>query len=923
MNRMKKMILSLLTMLSAILVNAQQNWDFTTTAAADVAALGADTENWSYVEASNRYESKVAFDGFLTAGGNALETTQGLKFKAAAKKIRIDVNKRVQLAGKNIPVIIPGLKKGQKITISFASTGDTALTFDELTNLTNATGFTAADKNTTQTGVAEVAADGDVSFASTVGSVNVFSISVTKAEEGGDGGEDPEPADDHSVAKNMLVNQAALTLSSGDIKYYNTSDVASISVQDAKVTVVTKTDAEDTYNGVVSNIGFFKKQNDVQPGNIENGSVQLTEAIGWQESLYVKWSLLEGATSYHVYVKGGQYTDFTLIDAPLVRNYGTYGRADIVGLIPADYQVKVMAVKDDAEFGESSLASGIAVKAYDRSGFAHFNYSGVGAYNDNGSLKQNAVVIYVTAANAKTVKANLNSGEFEGLQAIISAFEKGNVTTPLAVRFIGTIKAGDVDSFGSSEEGIQVKGRKADSELNITFEGIGDDATIQGFGFLCRNSKSIEFRNFAIMRCMDDGISLDNDNSNIWMHNIDVYYGKHGTGDHAKGDGAIDVKTDSKYVTLSYCHFWDTGKSNMFGMKSESGPNYITYHHNWLDHSDSRHPRIRTMSVHVYNNYFDGNSKYGVGVTTGASCFAENNYFRHAHDPLLSSKQGTDAKGDGTFSGENGGIIKSFGNIYAETGGSSYYVPVTYQQNSTSFDCYEASSRDEEVPAEVKTLAGGTTYDNFDTNASLMYSYTPDAAADVPALVTGFYGAGRMNHGDCQFTFNNATDDTSYDVNSALERLIDNYKSSLVGIFGDENEQGGEQGGDDPDPTPTPMPEGTIFCTFAQDGTPSNSFFTVTGNGSNSKGEATIDGTTYTVCLKMEKATSVKFTLTKPMIMTLYFGNTETASIIVDGTKKTSTTSVYTQQLGEGAHELTKADSRNLFGIKLEPVSEE
>jgi pectate lyase len=186
---------------------------------------------------------------------------------------------------------------------------------------------------------------------------------------------------------------------------------------------------------------------------------------------------------------------------------------------------------------------------------------------------------------------------------------------------------------------------------------------------------------------MDDGISLDTDNSNIWIHNIDVYYGKHGSGDHAKGDGAIDVKSDSKYVTLSYCHFWDTGKSNMFGMKSESGPNYITYHHNWFDHSDSRHPRIRTMSVHVYNNYYDGNSKYGVGVTTGASCFAENNYFRHTHDPLLSSKQGTDAKGDGTFSGENGGIIKSFGNIYDETGGSAYYVPITYQSNNTSFDC--------------------------------------------------------------------------------------------------------------------------------------------------------------------------------------------------------------------------------------------
>ena len=923
---MKKTIFTFLALLSSLMGNAQQSWDFTSTNSADVTALSAATTEWTYTESSKRYENINAIDGALKAGETELLTTKGLLFKAAAKKLRIDVDKRVQLAGKNVEVTIPNLKKGQQVTISFASTGTTALTLDNQVNLENTSGFTAADKNTTQSGTGTVAADGNVTFSSTVGSVNIFSISVSESGQQG-GGDDPQPeGDDHSVAKNLLKNQAGLKLFSADVRYYNTDELSNILVDNSKVTVTTSSEAADIYDGRVSEISFCKKSDEATPGEIENVGVEITEAAGWQESLYLKWSFFEGATSYNVYVKGGKYADFTKIDQQLVRKYSNYGRADVVGLVEGSYEVKVVPVTDDAEVADkASLAKNIMVRNYDRSGFAHFNYtSGVGAYNDDGSLKAGAVVIYVTAANAKTVKATLSSGEFTGLQGIVTAFEKGNVTTPLAIRFIGTIKAADVDEFGSSAEGIQVKGRKADSELNITFEGIGDDATIQGFGFLCRNSKSVEFRNFGIMRCMDDGISLDTDNSNIWIHNIDVYYGKHGSGDHAKGDGAIDVKSDSKFVTLAYCHFWDTGKSNMFGMKSESGPNYITYHHNWFDHSDSRHPRIRTMSVHVHNNYYDGNSKYGVGVTTGASCFAENNYFRHTHDPLLSSQQGTDAKGDGTFSGENGGIIKSFGNIYAENGGSSYYVPITYQTNNTSFDCYEAATRDEQVPATVKTLAGGTTYDNFDTDASKMYSYTPDATIDVPAIVTGYYGAGRMNHGDCQFTFNNATDDTDYAVNSALETLIDNYKSGLVAIYGDENAVSGEQGqGVQEDTTqinPVPVPEGIIFTSFSANGTPSNSFFTVTGSGSNSKGEVTIDGVKYGTCLKMEKDTKVSFTITKAMTMTLYFGPSETASIEINGNKITGSGNTYTQQLEAGNYKLTKDKSVNLFGIKLEPV---
>ena len=527
------------------------------------------------------------------------------------------------------------------------------------------------------------------------------------------------------------------------------------------------------------------------------GSVEVIEARGWLESAYVKFSLVDDAKTYNVYVKGGQYADYTKIDAQLVRNYGTYGRADVVGLQAGTYTMKVVPVGAAGTeiAAQENTTSDLEVLNYSREGFAFMNgCPAPGAYNSDGTLKSGAKVFYVTKNTAKTITTTVKTGSkasnittCTGIQTIIDAYQKGYDTTPVAFRFIGLITVDDLDHISSSAEGLQVKGKKADSELNMTFEGIGDDATLYGFGFLVRNAKSVEFRNFAIMRCMDDAISLDTDNSNIWVHHTDQFYGKHGSGDHAKGDGATDVKSDSKYVTVSYNRFWDTGKSNMFGMKSESGPNYISYDHNWFDHSDSRHPRVRTMSVHVWNNYFDNCGKYGVGATSGASVFVENNYFLKTKKPILASLQGTDAQGSGTFSGEDGGMIKSYGNYFDKTISNFKY----YTQNapaSTGYDAYETATRDEQVPETEVTKVGGTPYNNFDTDASLMYTYSPVPAADVPALVTGYYGAGRMNHGDFTYTFkdNVGNDDTDSAYDATLGSMLDNYQSSFVGFFGDD-----------------------------------------------------------------------------------------------------------------------------------------
>ena len=735
----------------------------------------------------------------------------------------------------------------------------------------------------------------------------------------------------HAVARNSKVNQMYVTTKSGDVKYYNTADLTSVKFEGDKAIIAPKSGSEnDEYDASVREISFAKKVEQGASGDFNNpaGVIQITEAKGWQESAYLKWAPFEGASSYNVYV------DDKKIDAQLVRQYASYYRADVLGLKEGTYSVKVVPVNaDGAEIAGANTASNLVVKSYNREGFAHFKYDGVGAYNNDGTLKAGAKVLYITARSAKTVSTTVNTGKLEtitGLQSIIDAYSKGKDKTPIAFRFIGKISLSDLDHTSSSAEGLQIKGAK----MNMTFEGVGDDATVYGFGFLLRDATSVEFRNLAIMRCLDDAMSLDTDNSHVWIHNMDFFYGKKGgAADQAKGDGTVDIKANSQYITVAYNRFWDNGKASMCGMKTESGPNYITYHHNWFDHSDSRMARIRTMSVHMYNNYYLHNDVYGVGATMGSSVFMESNYFDATKRPIMSSKQGTDAKGDGTFSGENGGLIKAYGNVFANKPANFSYVP--YAENNTSFDAYEVSAPSEQVPSSVKTLVGGTSYDNFDTNPILMYAYAADKATDVPSIVEGFYGAGRLNHGDIDFVIPDETVVTNGHQQPwpALASLLDSYTSGVVKVFGESNaaseggstggsseggSTGGETGGGTTEPS-VPSVEGTVLVTFTGK-VPSSSIVSVTGNYSDSHGQATIDGTTYKICVKMESKTSIKLTVDKKVSATFYFGDGEIASMKLDGSKISATSSTYTTTLNAGTYEIKKDKSVNLFGIKLVPA---
>ena len=706
--------------------------------------------------------------------------------------------------------------------------------------------------------------------------------------------------------------------------------------------------------GAINNNSYMAPQ--ALAASVETTSqVSFSSAGGDLEALYAEFNPVANAEGYNAYVKLDNASTFTKLDSQLVRTYNDgHIRVDAVGLAAGSYTLKVVPIINGAESTSAQAQrTGIAVKAHDRSGFGFVEGTGSvskvttdtssGAYNDNGVLRSNADVIYITNSNKNTITYETvdkkgNAISVTGFQAIVLNMKSNTKCNPLDIRIIGNLD--DPSELTKGDLSIDTV------TAGLTIEGIGTDANINGFGIVLKNSSNVEIRNLGFMNCNSnegDSIGLQQGNDHVWVHNNDIFYGDAGSDkDQIKGDGALDTKTSS-FISHSYNHFWDTGKSNLQGMKSESTDNRITYHHNWYDHSDSRHPRIRTCTVHIYNNYFDGNAKYGVGMTMGGSAFVESNYFRSTSTmkPMLISMQGTDALGEGTFSSENGGIIKAFNNTFD---GKVSFIPHT--ESSTSFDAYVATSRDEVVPESYVALQGGTSYNNFDTAAD-MYSYTVDTPEVAKANVEAY--AGRVQGGDFQYDFDDATEDANYAVITELKTAIVNYTSSLssvqnigevstgetgdsgtetggtetgeTGETGESGESGtGETGetGETGTTTGNTNTAGLHVMTFMDNNTTDEAgYFTVSGNTSNSKGSVTYDGTTYSVCLKMESSTSINFTAGNAGKLTLVF-DTPSKKVKVDGTSYTTDSNgILELELSAGAHTISKGDTMNLFYMSM------
>ncbi|MGW4800249.1 pectate lyase family protein, partial [Nonomuraea sp. NPDC004297] len=139
-------------------------------------------------------------------------------------------------------------------------------------------------------------------------------------------------------------------------------------------------------------------------------------------------------------------------------------------------------------------------------------------------------------------------------------------------------------------------------------------AVISGCGFNISEASNVIVRNLTFRGWNDDAINVQYSTRVFIDHNTfsDGY------------DGAVDVKRASDYVTISWNRVFDHDKTMLLGHDDGNGGEdrghlRVTYHHNWFDGTNQRHPRVRFGNpVHVYNNYYGNVGSYGVASTQEA-----------------------------------------------------------------------------------------------------------------------------------------------------------------------------------------------------------------------------------------------------------------------------------------------------------------
>ncbi|WP_326824349.1 RICIN domain-containing protein [Streptosporangium sp. NBC_01756] len=217
-------------------------------------------------------------------------------------------------------------------------------------------------------------------------------------------------------------------------------------------------------------------------------------------------------------------------------------------------------------------------------------------------------------------------------------------------------------------------------------------AAIVGCGLNISEASNVIVRNLTFRDWDDDGINVQY-STRVWLDHNTFSEGY---------DGALDVKRASDYVTVSWNRFFNHDKTMLLGHSDDnagedSGHLRVTYHHNWFDGTNQRHPRVRFGNpVHVYNNYYanvGSGGGYGVASTEGAGVLVEGNYFENTADPYHRGEGSSDP-----------------GNLVAR---NNHFV------NSGAGD------------------AGGSV-------ASIPYSYSLDSAANVKSVVSAGAGAGRI-----------------------------------------------------------------------------------------------------------------------------------------------------------------------------------
>ena len=515
--------------------------------------------------------------------------------------------------------------------------------------------------------------------------------------------------------------------------------------------------------------------------NDNEDNITVKEYSGYNEGIYL---ILPYATNYEINYKLSKENNYQKLDKELIRKENNDTRVDILGLSQGEYDVKIKASNQEKEI------KNIKVYEADRSGYAHFNYnSGVGAYNNDGTLKENTLIVYVTDETKNTVKATINNKEYVGLVNILQAQKESS--NPLNIRILDTIKtaqwnsktyksknntteleneviasyngaknqngryyaaellAANANSYSDDlAKGITVLnnltswGSATDSywnmcdvanASNITIEGVGENAGIFQWGFTFKGSSSIEVKNLTFDSYTEDACSAEGTVDSTTLEGFKEGHIWIHNNTFKKGLNRWDVSDDQD-------------KKDGDGATDFKKLAYVTvaYNHYIKNHktglvggSDTQH----TAALTFHHNFYD-ECQSRLPFARQANMHMYNNYYYASTGNNMQIYAGAYAFIENCYF-KNVGKTYIFSNTQGQPAVKSYNN--IYDNSSKYNDAKIVDLRDAVVAND--NLYGKT----FDTNSSIFYYDNEtkksnvkilNETSDVPSIVPAYAGAG-------------------------------------------------------------------------------------------------------------------------------------------------------------------------------------
>ena len=533
--------------------------------------------------------------------------------------------------------------------------------------------------------------------------------------------------------------------------------------------------------------------------------VLLNTIEGLNEQIYLNVTPPENG-DISIYYKAHEAEEYSILDSELMLQGEDGLDCYILGLAKGLYDVKIeQSEGDDISY---RLIENIDVEKQDRSGYAHFKREeGIGGYNNDGTVKDGAIILYVTNANKNTITLDINGTTYTGLVAILEATPL--LDRPIIIRVLDKITtnqwnakdAGNRYTDGSNSD---------DTYLQNTFATNGENLmglTVEIFD--AKENKKTEYvttpDGIELVQVTDyegttkivdgheiyvDAISLNiitiEYANNITLEGVGTEAMFHQFGLVFSYCNSIEIKnlTFADYTedglrfsaineVKNYGGYWLHNNTFYSGSNawvlpginlpydealSMADVNSVTLSYNKFDNCDKTilfgsWEYDSLMNVTMHHNYF-----YKVNQRTPLSRNANihnyNNYYDNCNQ-CLSPRSGTyvfsesnyfDSKRSYYFSSsETYGVIKSYKDIY-----NSDYNALEYATSVSRRDAY--------VKNECKP-DWETDYSHFDTDPELFYYDAENkcsdvdvllAAKDVPAFVKTYAGAGIYTRMDIQ-----------------------------------------------------------------------------------------------------------------------------------------------------------------------------